>query len=62
MQKVDADILLLLNSIKPLPNDGAALSDAGIRCNVKTAFYHDQIFVSVKDKLKAREILTRLSQ
>lgn len=39
-----------------------ALSDAGISCNVIAAFYHDHIFVPVTDKLRAMEILTRLSQ
>lgn len=39
-----------------------ALSDAGISCNVIAAFYHDHIFVPVKDKLSAMELLTRLSQ
>jgi uncharacterized protein len=39
-----------------------ALSDAGISCNVIAAFYHDHIFVPVNDKLRAMEVLTRLSQ
>jgi len=39
-----------------------ALSDAGISCNIIAAYYHDHIFVSVKDKLKAMEVLTGLSQ
>jgi uncharacterized protein len=39
-----------------------ALSDAGISCNVIAAYYHDHIFVPVKDKVRAMEVLTRLSQ
>ena len=39
-----------------------ALSDAGISCNVIAAYYHDHIFVPVKDKLRAMEALTTLSQ
>lgn len=39
-----------------------ALSDAGISCNVIAAFYHDHIFVPVKEKSRAMEILTGLSQ
>jgi uncharacterized protein len=40
----------------------SALADAGISCNVIAAYNHDHIFVPVKEKLRAMEILTGLSQ
>ena len=40
----------------------SALSGAGISCNVIAAYYHDHIFIPVKDKLRAMEVLTSLSQ
>ena len=39
-----------------------ALTDAGISCNVIAACYHDHIFVPVNDRLKAMQVLTRLSE
>ena len=39
-----------------------ALTDAGISCNVIAASYHDNIFVPVNDRLKAMQVLTRLSE
>ena len=38
-----------------------ALAKAGIGCNVIAAYYHDHIFVPVKDTAKAMETLRRLS-
>jgi hypothetical protein len=38
-----------------------ALGDAGISCNVVAAYYHDHIFVDVKDAQKAMEVLNNLS-
>lgn len=39
----------------------AALSEAGISCNVVAAFYHDHIFVPKEDTPKAIEVLNRFS-
>ena len=38
-----------------------ALAEAGISCNIVSAFYHDHIFVSKEDAQKAMEILRKLS-
>lgn len=38
-----------------------ALTNAGISCNVVAGFYHDHIFVPVKDTTKAMESLLKLS-
>ncbi|MDG1871652.1 MAG: ACT domain-containing protein [Flavobacterium sp.] len=39
-----------------------ALSENGISCNVVAAFYHDHIFVDVKDTDKAMAVLNAFSQ
>jgi hypothetical protein len=39
-----------------------ALTDANISCNVVAAYYHDHIFVSVKDATRALAVLTQLTQ
>jgi uncharacterized protein len=39
-----------------------ALSEAGISCNVVAAYYHDHIFVDVKDAVKAMEVLQRMAE
>ena len=39
----------------------SALAKEGVSCNVIAAFYHDHIFVSKNDALKAMDILVRLS-
>ncbi|CDF79472.1 conserved hypothetical protein (DUF2241) [Formosa agariphila KMM 3901] len=39
-----------------------ALSENGISCNVVAAYYHDHIFVDVKDTDKAMEILNAFSK
>lgn len=39
----------------------AALSEAGISCNVVAAFYHDHIFVPKESTEKAIEVLNRFS-
>ena len=39
-----------------------ALTDANISCNVVAAYYHDHIFVPVKDATRALAVLTQLTQ
>ncbi len=39
-----------------------ALGDAGISCNVVAAYYHDHIFVDVKDAEKAMDVLQRMAE
>ena len=39
-----------------------ALGKAGISCNVIAAYYHDHIFVDVKDALKAMKVLEGMSK
>lgn len=38
-----------------------ALSDNGISCNVVAAYYHDHIFVDIKDTKKAMDVLNEFS-
>ena len=38
-----------------------ALTEAGISCNVVAAFYHDHLFMPVKDAERAMDILRRLA-
>jgi len=39
-----------------------ALTEADISCNVVAAYYHDHIFVPVKDGKRAMEVLEKLSK
>lgn len=39
-----------------------ALSEKGISCNVIAAYYHDHIFVDIKDTQQAMDILKQLSE
>ncbi|MFD2917673.1 ACT domain-containing protein [Psychroserpens luteus] len=39
-----------------------ALSENGISCNVAAAYYHDHIFVDIKDTTKAMEVLNEFSK
>ena len=39
-----------------------ALTEANISCNVVAAYYHDHIFVPVKDATRALSVLTQLTQ
>ena len=39
-----------------------ALTGANISCNVVAAYYHDHIFVPVKDATRALAVLTQLTQ
>ncbi len=39
-----------------------ALAQEGISCNVVAAFYHDHVFVSLKDADRALAVLQQLSQ
>lgn len=38
-----------------------ALGDSNISCNVVAGYYHDHIFVDIKDKDKAMEVLERFA-
>jgi hypothetical protein len=38
-----------------------ALTESGISCNVVAAFYHDHLFVPVKDASRAMDVLTRMA-
>jgi len=39
-----------------------ALTEANISCNVVAAYYHDHIFVPVKDAIRAMDALTELTK
>lgn len=39
-----------------------ALKDANISCNVIAGYYHDHIFINVKDKDRAMEVLGKFSE
>jgi uncharacterized protein len=39
-----------------------ALTDVNISCNVVAAYYHDHIFVPVKDATRAMDALTKLTK
>nr|WP_321225502.1 ACT domain-containing protein [uncultured Psychroserpens sp.] len=39
-----------------------ALSENGISCNVVAAYYHDHIFVDIKDTAKAMKVLNEFSK
>jgi hypothetical protein len=39
-----------------------ALASAGISCNVVAAWYHDHIFVDIKDAQKAMQVLAGISK
>jgi hypothetical protein len=39
-----------------------ALTDANISCNVVAAYYHDHIFVPVKDATRAMDALVKLTK
>jgi hypothetical protein len=39
-----------------------ALTDANISCNVVAAYYHDHIFVPVKDATRALDVLLKLTK
>lgn len=39
----------------------SALTDANISCNVVAAFFHDHIFVPVKDAQRAMKVLNKLT-
>jgi hypothetical protein len=38
-----------------------ALANAGISCNVVAAYYHDHIFVNIKDAQRAMQVLESIS-
>jgi uncharacterized protein len=39
-----------------------ALTEANISCNVVAAYYHDHIFVPIKDRQRTMNVLTKLSE
>jgi len=39
-----------------------ALAEKGISCNVIAAYYHDHIFVDIKDTEEAMKILNKFSE
>ena len=51
-----------LEAVGLTPTVSKALTDANISCNVVAAYYHDHIFVPIKDAQRATDVLAKLSK
>jgi hypothetical protein len=58
---ITVGITTTLNMVGLTALFSSALAKHGISCNVVAAFYHDHIFVDVKDAVRAVDILSNLS-
>lgn len=58
---ITVGITTTLNMVGLTALFSSALAKEGISCNVVAAYYHDHIFVDIKDALRAVNILSNLS-
>lgn len=58
---ITVGITTTLNMVGLTALFSSALAKEGISCNVVAAYYHDHIFVDIKDAVRAVDILSNLS-